>query len=619
MFQASFDGESVFSIETAFNPFKSYQSQGGLKSSKENDAISQQNKPFYDRFGKVDPKEHVNPSFPHSESLEADLIEYPSNPKHKLQPCVVSKLPDRVGKSLGTSAPARRSSSLLTDAACYTPTSTSSKKSVQESSSKPKDDALHLAMQGIQTMDMSPIVNVLENENLPGDVLEIVQVDADRRRSIERTHSAKANGTFRKSPTVAKLPMSMSPQAKGRRDADARPPAPRSSPISYIPLPPFSSRDDHGKELSMTSKAVDASSSPSSFARGRGMAPRPRKHTSRSPAGSPREGRPKAPMREGVMLSPAKSQQLLQLSGSSRVRSQSPRISKSAMDRTNFGIPAGCSREAIIISDMKPPSTPKRISKSLRDECVFNDMKPPVTPKRKAKSLKDANVFGSVKAPSTPKQKSNSLKDERVFSVIWQRLPGNSSNSEGSRSSSEPPVPTSQRRLVGGASRRVRVDEISSSRNSKEHGSNVASHCRRSKGGRISDPKKQLARSDNHSVWDECKSRSNSVTRTPKKVVRHHETAFVSTLASPDRFDATPNHSDIPPMSPFRRGTDVDLPPTSPIRKISLKKMNSLPSCSDDDSGSFRNTYLPYHQFKNTLQKDGNAFPPRQSRRRSCF
>lgn len=238
-------------------------------------------------------------------------------------------------------------------------------------------------------------------------------------------------------------------------------------------------------------------------------------------------------------------------------------------------------------------------------ECkkVLCDDKPPATPKRKSKSLKDESVFGGVKPPSTPKRKSKSLKDDNVFSVVWQRSPGNSvhekmeKESKRTRSCSEPPVAVHQRRLVGGASRRVRVDEKQPSRPSKDHASTASSYGPQ-KGDRILDPAKQLVRSGDHTM-----GRSSSVTRTLKKPERSQGCYFGAEPTSPSRFDATPCHSDVPPMSPFRKGMVADVPPTSPMRKTSLQKMNSLRS---------------YHHPLPPANDEARP-PRRQSRRRSCY
>ncbi|KAG7347846.1 hypothetical protein IV203_016551 [Nitzschia inconspicua] len=640
--ESSFDGESVFSIETAFNPFKAtVESQRGLTTVfNGNVTISQGHGPYYNHLGMCGWKEHscmlghrpapkefqyscqqensnelfISPrksggdkndeprSSPHSipffpipklslvqrewtDSTATDA----STQSKKLQSCVMSKLPTRVSDLLSQSAP-RRSSSLLSDAACYIPTSNSYRKYARENNLKTADSALHLVTEAVQSLDMDSILGT--RERLWDEVSNIVCDRGDGQRYKEQAHSSKGREVIHQSSSKPTLPASRSPTTKSRRSSEERPPTSKKSPSPYIPLPLFSSLDDEGKCIS--SRSAVKAKSPSSTTGGRAMSPCTGRLSNGS-AGGTKTGRPKAPMREGSMISPAKSREIL-LSRPSQFRSQNLCLLKIDMDRTIIGtMDRSLSDGKKAVRDINFPANPDRKSKSLKDKNVFSDMKPPSTPKRKSKSLKDEIVCNRTKPPSMPKQKSSSLRDDGLFSVVWQRSPVNPShlktekNSERLRSNSEPPVAVHQRRLVGGVSRRLKVDEKTPSRCNKDYCGNSATQGRR-KGGH-SDPKKRFARFDNDVLWNE-RSRSCSLTRMPKKPEPTHEHTIASEPQSPNRFDAViSNRSDFPPMSPLRRGNEVDFPPMSPERKLS-KRNSLLYSSGHDNNRSFGKLHI---------------------------
>jgi hypothetical protein len=562
-FEDSVDGEFFFSIERAFNPFKSAEQHRELSALKGDTKISRPYQPLSGHFGREEANSQTE-TFTRHPVRELVMFDYSTTPQEvrkqsnqeiskevflsphqcecdedkepetkssipptrplpiaslpfaqtkrsaspaaestrRLSVRVVSRLPSRVGDSLTNHERPIRSDSLLSDRACYTPTLTS--RQVLEVS---RDSALRLAMKGAQTMYMHPILKTFENEDLREKVCTIVQGDSGD-RGVERVKASKrTTGRLHATSSTCDLGTE-SPRSRFRLDPEILSPALKQSPPPYI-SPFFIPNEQVKKSSKSSSEARFEIKSLASTPRANGMTPSSRQLPSHfsacSPnvsACSPNEGSPKAPMREGCMLSPVKTHRMV-LSCSSRLRPQSPRVSKREVDRSAF-----CQR-----SHTSPCSNDKELGRT--------------------------------------------------------------------RSAGEPPVAVIQRRVVAGVSRRVRVD------------GRKAPHIKQDldvifafKGRRENDASKQPARSRNHIVLNEWKSRSTSVTRSPRKQDRKDDGAFSCEPASSNRFAAAPTCYDFPPMCPCRKGSNIDFPPTSPIRKVSLEMMNSdhnIDCCSDSE------------------------------------
>jgi hypothetical protein len=626
MLEASAVGEFLFPMNNAFNPFKSREKLYGLRTLKgdtaipephqticcqlgreaaksQGEAFTHPNGVMFDcrstpqqyrkHFTQESPKEiffspyqcegdkdpdpksshHSIPSFsllslPFVENKRSSLPVTESTNRHSVR--VVSRLPSHVGDSLAKNGQLSRSGSILSDTACYSPKLTSN-----DIAGRARGSDLRLALKGVQTMCLDPMLMTSEHDGLHEKVSTIVQGDS-RDVGTERVNHSKRQLTRFHGTDMTRNRGTMSLGSNFQQDPEIDAPAMKQSPPPFIPLPPFSIPDDQGKNrFNAELSEIGENKSLTSTCMGMGLTPRFGQRPSQSSACSPNEARPKAPLREGYLLSPAKSHQLV-LSCSSRIRPQSPRVPNTPMDRSAFGKLTPTSMDRKKIPDMKPPSTPRRKAKSMEEEKF---------------------------RPSFNKGKPKSLKVESVFSVIWQRSPNSSppSNTKGlgrTRSSSEPPVAVLQRRVVAGVGRRLRVDELDAPNTNK-----VTPQGRRKR-----DTAMQPVPSNNLTEW---KVRSASGTRTPEKQDRYNEAAFSSELTSPNRFAAAPCHCDFPPISPCRKGTDVDLPPASPMRKVSSQKTNNVPFDSDHD--------LDFHSDipESCNNEDGRWLP--SQRRSSCF
>jgi hypothetical protein len=622
MLEASAVGESLFPMDNAFNPFKSCEKPCGLRTLKGDTAIPEPHQTIFYQLGREEAKSQRE-AFTHPPTLNGVMFDCPSTPqqyrKHFTQESpkefyfspyqcerdkdrdpkssphsipsfsllplpfvenkrsslpvtestnrhsvrVVSRLPSLVGDSLAKNGQLTRSGSILSDTACYSPNVTSN-----DNAGRARGSDLRLALKGVQTMCLNPMLMTFEQDGLHEKVSTIVQ-GASRQVNHSKRQLTSFHGT---DMTRNRGTVSLGSSFRQDPEIDAT----KQSPPPCIPLPPFSATDDQDKnpfKAELSERCEHKSQTSTNM--GMGLTPRFGQRPSQSSACLPNEARPKAPLREGYLLSPAKSHQLV-LSCSSRIRPQSPRVPNTAMDRSAFG----------------------KLTPTAMDGKKIPDMKPPSTPRRKAKSMEEEKF-----RPSCNKREPKSLKVESVFSVIWQRPPNSSppSNTKGlgrTRSSSEPPVAVLQRRVVAGVGRRVRVDEWVDPNANK-----VTSQGRRKR-----DTAMQPVRSNNLTEW---KVRCGIGTRTPKKQDRYNEAAFSSEL-SPNRFAAAPCHCDFSPISPCRKGTDVDFPPASPMRKLSSQKTNNVPFGSDHD--------VDFHSdVPERCNNEEGRWLPRQSRRSSCF
>lgn len=301
-----------------------------------------------------------------------------------------------------------------------------------------------------------------------------------------------------------------------------------------MPLSPFSSPQDPGRESRVTEEISKLIIIKKSDERGV----------------FPKISHTKVPIREP--RSPKRGHALVQ-SCSTRVRSQSPQMAKCAIDLsscTSARSPFGTKK----VLQIKPPTTPNG--------------------KRLAKCLKTDNEDG--------------------IALMFQRSPRNEKDSQDHFYGRD--ASAVQRRLVGGASRRVRVDE--------------------------KDPPAQSGRQEKDDASrGSFRARSRSL---PKKPVKSNSNER-KTFACPERrtynrFLAETKCSDFPPMSPYRRdSTDPDYPPVSPTRKGSFGDCGAPYAL--DHQRSFQVDILFPNYSREVSGMDGVAasLPPSQSRRRSCF